>query len=83
MPLSEKNIFRPFFIHRKIISFPLFLIILGFFPRIEGLRVSYISVKNWRFKIPRLDSSKKKARNRAVDGVLRIAAALVYELRAQ
>lgn len=61
MPLSEKNIFRPFFIHRKIISFPLFLIILGFFPRIEGGgRVSYISVKNWRFKIPRLDSSKKK-----------------------
>lgn len=83
MPLSEKNIFRPFFIHRKIISFPLFLIILGFFPRIEGCRVSYISVKNWRRKIPQLDSSKKKARNRAVDGVLRIAAALVYELRAQ
>ena len=46
MPLSEKNIFRPFFIHRKIISFPLFLIILGFFPRIEGVaRFLYFSKK--------------------------------------
>lgn len=46
MPLSEKNIFRPFFIHWKIISFPLFLIILGFFPRIEGVsRFLYFSKK--------------------------------------
>ena len=84
MPLSKKITFRPFPAHRKIIFFLLFLIILGDFPRTEKLPHSLYFNKNWIGILRRPNLGKKKARNRAVVGVLRVVAgALVYELRAQ
>ena len=84
MPLSKKITFRPFPAHRKIIFFLLFLIILGDFRAPKNCRIPYISTKIGIGILRRPNLGKKKARNRAVVGVLRVVdGALVYELRAQ